>query len=147
MLCLPFVVADTHGDLIWNDVLFRYRLGGLTCLFLSAQATHSDQEENRTFSGEYTRLRRRRLRRMRRPARLKLCALGCSNYARTRVHRARDFDDLLLGRASPRRRSQIERTREREKKKDGEEKRKREDRARKRRATGEKRPSDKIADQ
>lgn len=51
-MLFTFRLADTHGDLIWNDVLFRYRLGGLSCLFLSAQATHSDQEENRTFSGE-----------------------------------------------------------------------------------------------
>lgn len=31
----------THGDLIWDDVLFRYRLGGLSCLLLSAQATNT----------------------------------------------------------------------------------------------------------
>lgn len=52
-MLFTFRSADTHGDLIWNDVLFRYRLGGLSCLFLSAQATYSEQEENRTFSGEY----------------------------------------------------------------------------------------------
>lgn len=40
-MLFTFHFTNTHSDLIWDDVLFRYRFDGLSCLFVSVQATNT----------------------------------------------------------------------------------------------------------